>query len=454
MKILSRVIPNQPWEKAKFSQRPKRSSKWWLYKIIKDILPSKVEVFEEYTHPSKEFSPSGSPLIFDVYVPGLKLAFEYQAYHHYYDHIMFGEDDSPKVEDEERRKASKSLGITLIELPYWWQRDKETLLSLLQKERPDVNLDTTEAVPFSYGTYSTRDSRGRSFTLLRSMIWSEEQDPTGWWISEKMDGVRAFWDGEKLYSRQQKEVAAPAEFIQMLPKMPLDGELCHPLGYEKMNVIFKQPRQAMSDWKEFTYWVFDAPGHAGTFEKRYSLLQQAQYPNFIKVLKQEKCDGKYFSHVSLYKINSFLHLFCNYCWYYLVAKHFILLGPKHLEYYYNGILRRGGEGVVLRMPESPYATGTMFKLKPRQDTEVKLIKIYPESTGFLCQLPNGDECVVACTWEDFIEPPPDESVLTIKCSGFYSKNGKPKFPTFLRVRHDLTWKDVVMEKGNILFKKK
>lgn len=34
-------------------------------------------------------------------------------------------------------------------------------------------------------------------------------DPTNWWISEKLDGVRAFWDGQRLYSRQKIEWNAP-----------------------------------------------------------------------------------------------------------------------------------------------------------------------------------------------------------------------------------------------------
>ena len=46
------------------------------------------------------------------------------------------------------------------------------------------------------------------------------------WISEKMDGIRAYWNGEKLISKHSKEISCPNWFIEELPKgMKLDGEL-------------------------------------------------------------------------------------------------------------------------------------------------------------------------------------------------------------------------------------
>ena len=47
------------------------------------------------------------------------------------------------------------------------------------------------------------------------------QDPTGLDISEKFDGVRAFWDGSKLTSRNGHEFNAPAWFTADLPDIPL-----------------------------------------------------------------------------------------------------------------------------------------------------------------------------------------------------------------------------------------
>src|SRR5437660_1580187 len=37
--------------------------------------------------------------------------------------------------------------------------------------------------------------------LLLAKVWNPSIDPTGWWMSEKYDGVRGYWDGRKLWSR-------------------------------------------------------------------------------------------------------------------------------------------------------------------------------------------------------------------------------------------------------------
>ena len=44
-------------------------------------------------------------------------------------------------------------------------------------------------------------------------------------MSEKLDGVRAFWDGKDFYSRNGNRFHAPAYFKEGLPNHALDGEL-------------------------------------------------------------------------------------------------------------------------------------------------------------------------------------------------------------------------------------
>ena len=54
----------------------------------------------------------------------------------------------------------------------------------------------------------------------------EKHDPTGWLMSEKLDGVRCFWDGKgNMYTRNGNPFFAPEEFKAKLPKIALDGEL-------------------------------------------------------------------------------------------------------------------------------------------------------------------------------------------------------------------------------------
>jgi len=83
----------------------------------------------------------GSPIVFDVYVPGLCLAFEYNGYQHYYNHFMFGDVKSHKERDKARQIVCEALGITVIEIPYWWSgQDKESIIAALHKIRPDILL--------------------------------------------------------------------------------------------------------------------------------------------------------------------------------------------------------------------------------------------------------------------------------------------------------------------------
>lgn len=77
----------------------------------------------------------------------------------------------------------------------------------------------------------------------------EGEDPTGWWMSEKLDGVRAWWTGSTLLSRLGNTINAPAWFTAGLPKVPLDGELWCGRGQftEAVSIVKNAARQ--DDWK-------------------------------------------------------------------------------------------------------------------------------------------------------------------------------------------------------------
>lgn len=61
--------------------------------------------------------------------------------------------------------------------------------------------------------------------VLLANKWDDDKDPTGYWMSEKLDGVRGYWTGSNFYSRQGNLFPAPKWFVKDLPKEPLDGEL-------------------------------------------------------------------------------------------------------------------------------------------------------------------------------------------------------------------------------------
>ena len=60
---------------------------------------------------------------------------------------------------------------------------------------------------------------------------SSTMDPTGWFMSEKYDGMRLFWSGKNFYTRQGTKLIVPTSITNALPSIPLDGEL----WYVKIN---------------------------------------------------------------------------------------------------------------------------------------------------------------------------------------------------------------------------
>ena len=65
----------------------------------------------------------------------------------------------------------------------------------------------------------------KSPPLLLAETWNPQTDVAGWWLSEKLDGVRTFWDGTQFLSRRGNVFHAPGWFTAALPRVPLDGEL-------------------------------------------------------------------------------------------------------------------------------------------------------------------------------------------------------------------------------------
>ncbi len=98
--------------------------------------------------------------------------------------------------------------------------------------------------------------------LLLAASWDEATDPTGLFMSEKLDGVRAFWDGTALVSRLGNTFPAPAAFLAPLLALPagttLDGELF--CGRNKFNETVSVVKTSNTPrWSSVVYKVFDQP---------------------------------------------------------------------------------------------------------------------------------------------------------------------------------------------------
>jgi ATP-dependent DNA ligase len=110
-------------------------------------------------------------------------------------------------------------------------------------------------------------------------------------------------------------------------------------------------------------------------------------------------------------------------------------------------VKEGGEGCILRRPESFYEGGRaegLYKHKLYYDAEVKYVGIHPTGAGLLCEQPNGDHILVRCDGTTFLRPPAIGTIITVQHEGIYS-SGKLKAAHFMREREDVTWEQVIAE---------
>jgi len=70
----------------------------------------------------------------------------------FFDHTMFGDVNLQKERDNERQAACNYLDITYIEVPYWWQHDKESILAIIHKYREDIVPEAVDVIPFEYSS--------------------------------------------------------------------------------------------------------------------------------------------------------------------------------------------------------------------------------------------------------------------------------------------------------------
>lgn len=254
--------------------------------------------------------------------------------------------------------------------------------------------------------------------LLLAHTWEPHLDLTGWWMSEKLDGVRAYWDGQRFLSRLGNQLHAPSWFTAGLPPTPLDGEL---FGGRKrfqrtVSVVRRQDRS--DDWREIRYVVFDAPALDAPFEERLAA--------FTADLR-----ARALAHVEPHP-----HELCR--------------GTPHLREALAHVESLGGEGLMLRKPRSRYEVGrshTLLKVKTFHDAEARVVAHLPGAgrhkgrLGALeCEMPDGTRFSVGTglSDEERRNPPPLGAIVTYRYQEL-SQDGVPRFPSYVGVRDDVRW---------------
>ncbi|MEK7345520.1 MAG: DNA ligase [Pseudomonadota bacterium] len=247
-----------------------------------------------------------------------------------------------------------------------------------------------------------------------AMPWPRTRSPQGFLVSEKLDGVRAVWDGRVLRFRSGRVIAAPAWFLSALPPVALDGELW--IGRGAFDRLSGLVRTALPDdvgWHAVQYQVFDAPGYAAPFAERVrfvaSMLAAAQVPWLMPLA------------------------------------HAVVPDATDLQARLQATVAQGGEGLVLHRADALWRAGrtdALYKFKPEPDEEGVVVGHQPgqgrlqgQTGALLVQMPSGQRFALGAGLSDAWRraPPPIGAWVTYRYRG-RTPSGLPRFASFLRVR--------------------
>ncbi len=251
--------------------------------------------------------------------------------------------------------------------------------------------------------------------VLLAHKWETDVDLKGWWMSEKLDGVRAWWDGEKFLSRLGNKFWAPSWFTANLPNRTLDGELWVGRQEFQTTVSVVRRQDAGREWEKVKFLIFDAPHLGSGFEERVEWIRgfvAEQQAAHVVAVAHERCQG-----------------------------------TAHLKAELARIESLGGEGLMMRRPGSKYEAGrstSLLKVKTFHDAEGRVVgheggkgKHKGRLGALVVQMPDGTRFNVGTgfTDDERREPPPVGSIVTYRYQEL-SKDGVPRFPSWVGLAID------------------
>ena len=274
------------------------------------------------------------------------------------------------------------------------------------------------ALLIAFGSWllAPRVSHAEARPLMLANLYRPELPLADYWVSEKYDGVRAYWDGAQLWTRQGHRIHAPTWFTAGWPAQPLDGELWAGRGrFTAASSAVARDTPDDGAWRELRYMVFDLPTHPGHFDQRLGDLQRllAAHPSrWLQAVPQHK-----------------------------------VVNEAALQTLLRNTVRQGGEGLMLHRGASLYRgerNDDLLKLKQHLDAEATVIGHLPgkgKYQGLLgalrVQTPQGLTFNLGSGLRDAdrASPPPLGSQVTYRYLGLHA-DGAPRFASFVRVRKD------------------
>jgi DNA ligase-1 len=252
--------------------------------------------------------------------------------------------------------------------------------------------------------------------ILLAEVYRNQVDVAQYLVSEKLDGVRAIWDGQTLRFRSGKTINAPAWFLEGLPKRPLDGELWMGRGtFERLAGIVRREIPDDAEWRQVRYMIFELPGAPGTFAERAEQIRETVRQANVPWLRE--------------------------------IEQFRVVDRNSLKKRMQEVVKAGGEGLMLHRADALYETGrsdTLLKMKPWEDAEAVVIGHLPgkgKHAGTMGALrvraEDGREFSLGSGFTDQQrrDPPPLGTTVTYRYHDL-TRKGMPRFASFLRVRAD------------------
>jgi DNA ligase-1 len=262
-------------------------------------------------------------------------------------------------------------------------------------------------------SYSTA---ANALDIMLPQVYEENIDVSGWLVSEKLDGVRGYWDGKTLRSKNGIPFQPPAEFLENFPDFALEGELWGGRGTFEQTIGVVKKQTPHPGWLAIKFAIFDVPEAEGGFLQRIEKAKEwfAKNPSGYAFIIPQKPIKK----------------------------------RDELKEELSRVEKLGGEGLMVRKPDALYSegrSGDILKVKSYQDTEAIVLAHLPgngknqgKMGSLLVELPNAIRFKIGTGFSDAerTTPPLVGSTITFKYYGLY-QSGIPKFPSFLRVREVL-----------------